>query len=356
MLQTLKRWCGRGSLVAAIACALMTSAESAELSGSSMETGEVATSIRASADWSAGAGGSAAIEAEASVDFLPYATSARTRPAGARRQGALYKVTLDDKAAYLFGTIHVGAQSMYPLADEVRNALKEASELILELDTRAQDAFTLAVRTHGSYAQGEHIKNFLTADTMRRLTAALHAQGITVASVAHLKPWLIANMLMGLELEHRGLKRIHGNEFILLEYAQAQGTPITELESAAYQLTLFDKLTPAQAESYLLESLASLSDGSAMRKAMATVEAWASGSASALDRLVPDAVHGDSVMASFTRHVLLGKRNLDMAARIEGIMQGGRTLFVGVGLLHLLGADGLPRLLSKRGYRVERMY
>ena len=61
-------------------------------------------------------------------------------------------------------------------------------------------------------------------------------------------------------------------------------------------------------------------------------------------------------MAEFTRRVLLGRRNPEMAARIELIMSGGKTAFIGVGLLHLLGADGLPRLLSQRGYQIERVY
>ena len=78
--------------------------------------------------------------------------------------------------------------------------------------------------------------------------------------------------------------------------------------------------------------------------------------AMAIDALMPDAVGGDSVVSEFTRRVLLGKRNPEMATRIAAIMQDGKTSFVGVGLLHLLGTDGLPRLLAQRGYQVERLY
>ena len=365
MLHNLERGCRSRLLraviavIAVILCAWMTSTEAAALPGVSAEVvhlptaAPVLTSVPAAVGFAVAATSAAA---ESSVEFLPYAAGAQTRPAGARRQGVLYKVSLGAKVAYLFGTIHVGEQSLYPLADEVSLALSEADELIVELDTRAERAFTQAVLSHGSYATGEHIKNFVSPATMERLTAALHAKGITVASMAHMKPWLIANILMGLELQRSGLDRTHGNESILLDYAHTRGMPVVELESAAYQLGLFDTLSPAQSESYLLESLARLSDGSAMRKARATVDAWSSGSASALDELIPDAVSGDGVIASFTRQTLLGRRNPQMAARIEDIMRGGHTLFVGVGLLHLLGADGLPRLLSQRGYRVERMY
>lgn len=298
----------------------------------------------------------AADASAASVDNLPLAAGALTRPAAASRQSVLYKVVRDGRTAYLFGTIHVGTSALYPLAPEVTQALGDSTELVLELDTRSADAYTLAVLAYGSYGKGERIERHIAPATLEKLTTALHAQGITVGSVAHLKPWLIANILMGLELHRSGYERAHGNESVLLAHAQAHGTPVTELESADYQLALFDTLSEAQGESYLLECLSQLADGTSLGKAKATIDAWTSGKAAALDALVPDAVSGGSVVAEFTRHVLLGRRNPEMVLRIERVMQGGRTAFVAVGLLHLLGADGLPRLLSQRGYIVERMY
>lgn len=301
--------------------------------------------------------GQAALAVDAaSVEYLPIAPGAQARPADAKRQGALFRVSREGQVSYLFGTIHVGAKSFYPLAPEVSQALADASELVVELDTRANDAFQAAVARHGMYRQGDHIARHVGPDTLARLTTALHALGITVSSVGHLKPWLLANILMGLELERSGFERTHGNEFVLLANAQSRGTTVTELESADYQLALFDTLSDADSERYLRESLAELSDGTSLRRARATIDAWNSGDVAALDALIPDAVNGGTVMAEFTRRMLLGKRNPEMAARIETIMQGNKTTFVGVGLLHLLGADSLPRLLAQRGYRVERVY
>ncbi|MES2321947.1 MAG: TraB/GumN family protein, partial [Pseudomonadota bacterium] len=264
----------------------------------------------------------------ASVEFLPIATSAHSRPADARRQGALFRVRRDGQVGYLFGTIHVGAKSFYPLAPEVSQALADADTLVLELDTRADDAFQKALARHGSYRQGDHVAQHIGADTLARLTSALHALGITLASVGHLKPWLLANMLMALELERHGFERAHGNEFFLLDDAQSRGTRVAELESADYQLSLFDTLSDADAERYLRESLADLADGTSLRRAKATIAAWNSGDVAALDALIPEAVKGGSVMASFTRSMLLGKRNPEMAARIESLMQGNKTTFV----------------------------
>ena len=297
-----------------------------------------------------------AAEAAASSEHHAAAGGNPPRAGTEKRQGALYRIKRNGQISYLFGTVHVGAKSFYPLAPEVSRALASATELVVELDTRANDAFQRAVVQHGSYRAGDSIRQHISAATLAELTGALHHVGITVSSVAHLKPWLLANILLGLELERNGFNRVHGIEQFLLANAQEHGTAVTELESADYQLALFDTLDDADAERYLRECLRELADGTSLRKARAVMDAWNSADAAALDALIPDATSGDSVMSRFTRNMLLGKRNPEMAARIEGIMNGGKTAFVGVGLLHLLGANSVPQLLAQRGYDVERMY
>ncbi len=302
-----------------------------------------------------GVGNASELDTVASV-HAPERARAQVSGAAAELPGVLYRVSQPGRnPAYLFGTIHVGASYLYPLPPQVLQALAHCSELVVELDIRSEAAYARAIVVHGSYDASSNIKQHLTPAALVQLTDALHALGVTVASVAHLKPWLIANLLMGWELQRNGFERMHGNETFLLKHAQQHGTRVVELESADYQLALFNTLDRAEGERYLLDALAQLADGSSLRKARATIAAWRSGDPSALDRLVPDAT-GGGVMAAFTRQVLLGRRNPEMAAGIERVLQNGKTSFIGVGLLHLLGTDSLPRLLAQRGYRVERVY
>ncbi len=299
----------------------------------------------------------AAHAAEGALASAAYRVAASSQlPARQTGQGVLFRVAKGRQSSYLFGTIHVGEASFYPLAPEVRAALLEASQLVVELDSRANPAFARAVRAHARYGAGDHIRYHVSTDTLTRLTAALHSVGIAVSSVSHLKPWMLANLLLGLELERSGFHRRDGNEHFLLAQAQTRGTVVAELESADDQLALFATLDEADAERYLREALTQLADGSSLRKAKATIAAWASGEDAALDAMMADAVGGDSLMASFTRRVLLDQRNPDMATRIAALMQDGEVSFVAVGLLHLLGPNGLPELLAQQGFQVERIY
>lgn len=298
--------------------------------------------------WAAHGAESASVEPGASA--LPEA------PAPQRvNRNALFKVSRDGEVAYLFGTVHIGDASLYPLAPAVGQALEGADELVLELDTRDEAAFQLALTKHARYQPGDTIAQHVSADTLARLRAALHAEGIALSGVDQLKPWLLANYLMGLELQRSGLQRTLGNEFVLLEQVKARGTVVKELESADYQLAMFDTMSPAEAERYLRDALDQLADGRSLQKAKASIAAWRSGDPAELDAMMADAVDGGSVMAEFTRRMVLGKRNPEMALHIEGIMKPGKTAFVGVGLLHLIGAQGVPRLLAQRGFTVERV-
>jgi hypothetical protein len=307
--------------------------------------------------FASGAGIAGNVVAAAATHQLPQAAApVGPAPVPARHQGGLYRISRNGRVAYLFGTIHVGAASFYPLAPEVTRALANASRVVVELDTRANDEFLRAVARHGSYAPGDDVRRHITPETTAQLTEALHAHGVSVASMARFKPWLLANLLLSMALDRDGFRRSEGVEEVLLAEARRRGAPVAELESADYQLGLFDTMTPSESERYLRETLRGLANGSAVRRARAVIEAWSSGDPHALDGLLADATGGADVAADFTRRVLLGRRNPEMVRQIERLMGQGSVTFIGVGLLHLLGANGLPQLLAQRGYLVEQVY
>ncbi len=287
------------------------------------------------------------------MSFEQSSGAALTAPSN---HGALYRVSHDGKTAYLFGTIHVGKQGALPLAPQVARALLASKALVIELDIRQNEPFQRALARHGSYADGDSIEHHLAPATLQLLVQALGQAGISLQSVERYKPWLLANMLVGQELEHHGYQRADAVEYVLLEAAQKQDKTVRELESADYQLALFDTLDERQQEQYLLENLADLADGASLRKSQDLIEAWNSADRSRINAAWRTLTSGDTVSAGFMQRTLLGKRNPEMASAIERILQQDQVAFVGVGLLHLVGENGLPQLLRQRGYDVEQVY
>lgn len=282
--------------------------------------------------------------------------AAGTTETSVQHRGQLYRVTHDGKVSYLYGTIHVGRDGFYPLDAIASRALLDSKALVIELDIREDKAFQVALARHGRYPEGDTIQNHLTPATLQTMVQALARAGISLQAVQQYKPWLIANLLVGAELDKHGYQRSQAVEYALLAAAQKQDKTVRELESADYQLGLFDSLDERQQEQYLLENLADLDDGDSLKRSQALIEAWSVADAPGIRAAWQNAISGDSVSAGFMNRVLLGKRNPEMAANIERIMQQDQVAFVGVGLLHLVGDDGVPALLKRRGYQVEQLY
>ncbi|RZI43404.1 TraB/GumN family protein [Herbaspirillum sp. HC18] len=284
------------------------------------------------------------------------AAPAAAAQAAAPNRGTLYRVRHGGNTAYLFGTIHVGTPAFFPLEAEVMRALSQASKLVLEIDLRKPEPFQVALKKHGFYPPGDGIEKHLAPNSLRQLRTGLKGFGIALDEVRHMKPWLLANMLVGLDLERHGYQRSHGTEMFLLSLAAKESKTVAEIESAEYQMALFDSMTDAQQEQYLRENLAELGDGNAWKKARVLIDAWANANGDAAEAFLRDARNDKSASAEFTYRVLLEKRNPEMADKIEALLRNDTTTFVGVGLLHMVGETGVPALLRRRGYEVEKVY
>ena len=274
----------------------------------------------------------------------------------APRRGALYRIRHDGKTSYLFGTIHVGKQNFFPLDPAVTQALADSSALVLELDVRAAEPFQKALAKYGNYPQGETLRDHLSPRAQKELKRALARASLQMKDVERYRPWLVANILVGQEIEKSGFNRSAGVEGYLLQAASRTKKPLRELETADYQLSLFSTLSDAQQEAYLLENIAEIDNGMALKKSAGLIEAWGNADAPRIAELTRQLTSGNSVSATFMDRTLLGKRNPEMADRIGAMMDSGGTPFVGIGLLHLVGEHGVPALLQQRGYEVEQLY
>lgn len=271
-------------------------------------------------------------------------------------RGTLYRVSHEGNAAYLFGTIHVGKASFYPLESRVSDALAKSSKLVLELDVRNQQAFQAALAKHGLYSPNETIRDHIAPELYAQLLKALERYHFPAQRVMQMKPWLAANFLMSLDTERGGFSRSFGIESYLLAAASAQAKPVVELENAEYQLSLFDTMSREEQEQYLRESLEGLADGSVTKKTQELIAAWSTADEKLYDALVREAMNEKSTSSEFTQRILLEKRNPEMANKIEALLKNEATTFVGIGLLHMLGETSVPALLKQRGYAVEKVY
>lgn len=272
------------------------------------------------------------------------------------QRGTLYRVTYRGNTSYLFGTVHVGKTAFYPLEPEVTRAFSAARKLVIEVDVRNTEAMRQAVMRHGLYPAGQTINQHLSADASAQLRQALRRSGTPFESIARMKPWMVANLLLVQEMARQGFPSEQGIELHFLSLAEKQKKTVQELETADYQLSLFDSMNDAEQEEYLVENLTELANGVAMQKALDLIKAWQSADAKALDTALLEMQKGENASDRFLQKVLLDQRNPAMAQQVEALLKTDKTSFVAVGALHLLGAKGVPGLLQQRGYTVQKLY
>jgi uncharacterized protein YbaP (TraB family) len=271
-------------------------------------------------------------------------------------RGTLYRVRHQGNTSYLFGTIHVGKPSFYPLEARATQAFADAGKLAVEFDIRNTTAVMASLNKYGMYGPDDSIEKHLSADSLAQLRQAMDKLGLPLAQMARMKPWMLANLLLILDMEKSGLSATQGTDLFLLSQASAQAKPVEELETADYQLSLFDAMSPQEQELYLRDVLKELASGEARKKLNRLMAAWNKADGAAFDAILREEAADKSLSSQFMVKTLLGRRNVEMAAKVVDLLQREKTSFVAVGLLHLVGAEGVPGLLRKRGFEVEKIY
>lgn len=252
---------------------------------------------------------------------------------------ALWKIEHQGKVSYLFGSIHFGQSSWYPLSTPIERAYAAADALVVELDMTIHQR---DVRAAMMLPKGETLKQHLSQKAYSTLISYLNQQHIPEPAVASIKPWAVANMIAVLPYLKLGLDPNLGIDSQFLTRAKQDSKPVIELETVQFQIelltTLFDN------ENALLDAIA-MPDNIVV----SLLSLWQQGELAAIERLVKNQLD----RRKYQR--LLVNRNRNWVNQLLTRLNDSDSLFIVVGVAHLIGADGVPALLTERGLKVTRV-
>ena len=83
----------------------------------------------------------------------------------------------------------------------------------------------------------------------------------------------------------------------------------------------------------------------------ALLSSWARGDLKTLERRVNEDV--EAIAPAY--NALIRDRNIQWAEWVDAQMARRSTLLIAVGAGHMVGDEGLPSLLEKKGYQVQRL-
>jgi uncharacterized protein YbaP (TraB family) len=163
-----------------------------------------------------------------------------------------------------------------------------------------------------------------------------------------MKPWMVMLMITAFEAQKAGLDAALGLDKYFFDKAKAAGKPVLALETAESQIDRFDQMPEALQEQMLRSTLTELEFQ--RNSVAAMISAWRRGDAPTLEKMALSSFDGyRGAYAS-----LIVERNNNWIPQIEACMAKPTPCFVVVGAAHLIGPDGLLKLLQKKGYRIEQ--
>lgn len=252
--------------------------------------------------------------------------------------------------AYLLGSLHVLTPDYYPLSPTIERAFAASRTLVeeVDLDEMSDPAQMMSAMAKAMLTDGRSLDQLVSAATYTELGKRAAAVGLPMAALQRMKPWLVAIVLMAPSLQAAGLSPEHGVDKHFFERAKDVGMKRLAFETLAYQLDRFDQLSPKLQEEMLVSTMAELDTYAGKLRDLA--RGWAAGDVAALEKELLSAF--DQSPEIYDR--LLVERNRNWLPQIDSCLQQNAGCFIVVGAAHLVGRDGLPALLEKKGYRVTQ--
>lgn len=263
------------------------------------------------------------------ISLLAAAAIAATPPAEAHQpapEPAMFVVHDADTTIYLFGTFHALDGDQHWFGGEVRNALEQSNELVLE--TLLPEGPN-AVQQLGQAIQSRSARpaaSFLA--TTRMAITASRAEGMKVDN---------------------------GADTVLRHFAESQGKEVEGLETLQFQLNMFNHLSAAgsprsdvsSGHAPAAQQIESLSHSMAEMQS-----AWKRGDQWVFARMLDELRVG----SPDTYRMMFTDRNARWADWIAARMQTPGTVFVAVGAGHLAGKDSVLVRLAEKGIESQRVY
>lgn len=272
--------------------------------------------------------------------------------AGSSDRAFFWEMRSPKATAYILGSIHLMRSDAYPLNPSIEEAFQSAKTLVVEInDAGDDDALTRIMRENISGPEAVGLRAALSPETYERARKKLSQYGLDIAALETLPPWVLATMLTVLETQRHGLDPEHGVDRYFLRKARGSSKRILPLESVEYQLSLLNSLSMHEQDALLVSTLEELDElGGQIDRIMT---AWKSGDESEIEAVIKEGMKEQPFGGDLYRKIIYD-RNVNMASRIDELLQTDGTAFVVVGAAHLVGEDGIISLLQRRGHAAER--
>jgi uncharacterized protein YbaP (TraB family) len=265
--------------------------------------------------------------------------------------GLVYQVEGPNGRFYLAGSMHLLHAERASLPAPLERAYRNSASIVMEIDTDDGDAQDAGARLleAAQLAPDTSLQALLGEARWNTVRTALAEAGFDAERASRFEPWGLALLLTQAGFARQGYTSAAGVEQQWTERARRDGKPISGLETAAMQIALLDGLDMNVQRQMLDLTLEEVQEMPQMLDELE--DAWRAGDLQRLEALL---LEGYRQMPELYT-ALLVERNRRWVSQIRAWPTTSPPRLVLVGALHLVGEQGLPALLQRAGYTVQRL-
>jgi uncharacterized protein YbaP (TraB family) len=257
--------------------------------------------------------------------------------APAKNAGFLWRIEKDNRTSWLYGTMHLASIDHAKPGNQVMQGMRRSDVLAVELNPYELQAGSPAPVAN-AYAWSEAL--------LDRLAKALAQECIKVER-AHL-PLVGTLPLLASQGQRLGLRWGYSPDARLSQIAKRTSKPIVALETLEQQRNALAPKSQAEFETSVESSLASFESGAMQTELGQISRAWQTSDWQAMSQVEQEMI---ALQPAFATRIL-SERNLLMADKLDALHASGQRVFAAVGVLHMAGETGLPKLMRGKGYSV----
>lgn len=270
----------------------------------------------------------------------------------------LYRVTdTNGNVAWVFGSIHVGRESYYPLPSYVTDALEGSDALAVEFDLIAAEKNVLQLYTAQmkcQYSYGDSIQNHIPATLYQEAVTEMKNLGVYSAVYEMYMPVMWSSIIDQAKMDPDCAA--YGVDRHMIEMAYEQNLPVYDIESATLQYSMLASFSE-ELQILLLESSLERTTEEYQADANALMNMWQIGDYVGLREYVStvpaDLTADEQILYQEYLQKTLTDRDSGMTDFVIDALADGEELFVCVGAAHVVGVDGIIDRLLAQGYAVE---
>jgi len=265
-------------------------------------------------------------------------------------QSSVWKVANGDKVLYLGGSSHLLRAEDFPLPTEFDMAFDASQKMVFETDINSvsNPEIVQLMMMKSLLPEGKTLKSLLSDKVYDELSKVCAENNIPMENVQNIKPAMLMSILEMVQIQKLGFQPQGVDVYYLTKQIGRNGD-LSYLETVESQIELLTTMGDGFEDEYVKYSLKDMKNIESEISIM--IEEWRKGTTKFITKELKK--HTKQFPTVYNK--LFTQRNNNWLPQIEQFLQDDKVEFVVVGLGHLVGKDGLLKLLKNKGYKVEQL-